>query len=71
MTRLQFELKHGHLPAGCCFLGRCGRVAKRDARDITLTRRESAVLKPAESVASVAQTSRSVKIQPGFSYCNL
>jgi hypothetical protein len=46
MTRLQFEIKHGHLPTGCCYLGRCGREAKRDARDLTLTRREASVLKP-------------------------
>jgi hypothetical protein len=46
MTRLQFEIKHGHLPAGCCYLGWCGREAKRDARSITLTLRESNWLKP-------------------------
>jgi hypothetical protein len=53
MTRLQFELKHGHLPAGCCYLGRCGRDARRDARDLTLTRREAAVLKPDDEISPI------------------
>jgi hypothetical protein len=56
MTRLQFEIKHGHLPAGCCYLGWCGRAAKRDTRSITLTRRESNWLKPPEEPPAPAPT---------------